>query len=250
MKRTLLNVLQEEMKNNINGGIYHKLQVIMTYNSNHIEGSCLTHDQTQYIFETNSIGLDSSGNSSLRVNDIIETVNHFKAIDFVISHARDSLTEDFIKLLHKMLKTGTTETKQCCFALGEYKKLPNEVGGKVTTSPQDVPSQMNELLANYNVKSNLNLDDLLDFHAKFERIHPFQDGNGRVGRLILLKECLKHNIIPFIIDDTLKIYYYRGLSEWSNVKGYLRDTCLSAQDKFCEYLDYFQIEYTRDSNGY
>lgn len=249
MKRTLLNVLKSEMQNNVKGGIYHKLQIAMTFNSNYMEGSCLSYDQTKCIFETDTINFDTKASNPLRVNDIIETVNHFRAIDFVISHAESCLSEDFIKTLHKMLKSGTTDTKQKWFALGEYKKLPNKVGGRATTPPKEVPFQMCELLANYETNENYDLDDLLDFHVKFELLHPFQDGNGRVGRLVLLKECLHHDIVPFIIDDVLKMYYYRGLAEWSNTRGCLRDACLTAQDKFCEYLDYFQIEYRRDKNG-
>lgn len=238
--RTLLLVLQEEKSGQIRGGIYHKVQIELTYNSNHIEGSRLTHDQTRYIFETATVG---ATDESIRVDDIIETVNHFRCIDEIIDGAKLRLNEKWIKHLHLLLKTGTGDAKKDWFAVGDYKKLPNEVGGKETTLPEDVPAEMKRLLDDYNGKETITLDDLLEFHVRFERIHPFQDGNGRVGRLILFKECLKYDIVPFIIEDEIKLFYYRGLKEWSREKGYLTDTCLSAQDKFKKYLEYFRIGY-------
>ena len=237
----LLNILQEEKKKKYSGGIYHKTQIDLTYNSNHMEGSRLTHEQTRYIFETNTIGIE---NEVLNVDDVIETANHFRCIDMIIDHAKAPLTEKFIKELHLILKSGTSDSRKDWFAVGNYKKLPNEVGGMDTTLPEDVADKMKALLAEYNSKNTQTLEDILDFHVKFERIHPFQDGNGRIGRLILFKECLKYHIVPFIIEDDLKLFYYRGLKEWSREKGYLTDTCLAAQDKYKTYLDYFRIAYT------
>ena len=234
----LLERLKEEKQTELHGGIYHKIQIELTYNSNHIEGSKLTHDQTRYIFETNTIGIE---NSAVNIDDIVETANHFKCIDMTIDNASRTLNENFIKRLHLTLKNGTSDSRKDWFAVGEYKKLPNEVGGKVTTEPDDVADEIKKLLFEYNKSSVKTLDDLLEFHYRFERIHPFQDGNGRVGRLILFKECLRNHIVPFIIDDELKLFYYRGLSEWKSEKGYLRDTCLTAQDIFKEYLKYFEI---------
>ena len=237
---TVLEVLRDEMIHNISGGLYHKTQIELTYNSNHMEGSRLTHDQTRYIFETNTVGADEG---VLHVDDIIETSNHFRCMDKIIQKAEVKLTEKFIKELHLILKSGTSDSKVSWFAVGDYKKRPNEVGGMTTTLPENVGSEMKSLISKYNTLSEVILDDILDFHVKFERIHPFQDGNGRIGRLIMFKECLKHDIVPFIIEDDMKIFYYRGLSEWDNEKGYLTDTCLAAQDKYKSYLDYFRIKY-------
>ena len=237
---TLLNILQREKEASLSGGIYHKIQIELTYNSNHIEGSRLTHDQTRYIFETNTIGMT---NEHINVDDIVETSNHFRCIDLVIDNASNLLTEGFIKELHRILKNGTSDSRQSWFAVGDYKKLPNEVGGRDTTAPEDVAKEMKALLAHYHAKKEKTFAEILDFHYRFERIHPFQDGNGRVGRLILFKECLRNNIVPFIIDDELKMFYYWGLSEWTRERGYLTDTCLAAQDKFKRYLDYFKIPY-------
>ena len=237
---TLLDILQREKNTSLPGGIYHKVQIELTYNSNHIEGSRLTHDQTRYIFETNTIGVT---NDNVNVDDIVETSNHFSCIDLVIENATNILTEGFIKELHRVLKNGTSDSRQSWFAVGDYKKLPNEVGGRDTTLPEDVSAEMKSLMASYNAEKKKTFEDILDFHYRFERIHPFQDGNGRVGRLILFKECLRNNIVPFIIDEELKMFYYRGLSEWSRERGYLTDTCLAAQDKFKRYLDYFKIQY-------
>ncbi len=237
--KTLLEILKYEKKNHTSGGIYHKIQVDLTYNSNHIEGSKLTHDQTRYIFETNTIGIEKQ---SINVDDIVETANHFKCIDLIIDTARYELSEKYIKELHRILKNGTSDSRKEWFTVGEYKKLPNEVGGLRTTSPEEVHKEIRELIDLYNLKNNITLDDILEFHVRFERIHPFQDGNGRVGRLIMLKECLKHNIIPFIIDEEHKLFYYRGLAEWEKERGYLVDTCLSAQDKFKEILNYFRLD--------
>ncbi len=238
--KTLLSILQEEKKSKYSGGIYHKTQIDLTYNSNHMEGSRLTHDQTRYIFETNTIGVE---NETLNVDDVIETANHFRCIDMIIDNAKSTLSEKFIKKLHLILKSGTSDSRLEWFAVGDYKKRPNEVGGMPTAMPEDVADKMKKLLTEYNGKDKKTFEDILDFHVKFEKIHPFQDGNGRVGRLILFKECLKYNVVPFIIDDNLKLFYYRGLKEWNNEKGYLTDTCLTAQDKYKAYLDYFRIEY-------
>lgn len=238
--KTLLSILQEEKRTKYAGGIYHKTQIDLTYNSNRIEGSRLTHDQTRYIFETNTIGVE---NEVLNVDDVIETSNHFRCIDLIIDHAASTLSEHFIKKLHHILKTSTSDSRKDWFAVGEYKRLPNEVGGMQTSLPEEVADKMKGLLTEYNGKEEKTFENILDFHVKFERIHPFQDGNGRVGRLIMFKECLKYNIVPFIIEDNLKMFYYRGLKEWSNEKGNLTNTCLTAQDKYKAYLDYFRIAY-------
>ena len=237
---TLLDVLKAEKAAKLLGGIYHKIQIELTYNSNHIEGSRLTHDQTRDIFETNTIGLEGA---AVKVDDIVETANHFKCIDLVIENAKRPITGAFIKGLHRTLKSGTTDARQEWFAVGDYKRRPNTVGDLETTQPEEVAVKLKKLLAEYNTKQEKSFDELLDFHYRFERIHPFQDGNGRIGRLLLFKDCLKYNIVPFIIGEDLKLFYYRGLKEWANERGYLRDTCLAAQDQFKRYLDYFHIKY-------
>ena len=236
----LLEVLREQKQMRLKGSIYHRTQIDLTYNSNHIEGSRLTHDQTRYIFETNTIGVTDEG---VKVDDIIETVNHFRCIDYIIDHATDKLTESFIKELHFILKSGTTDSTKDWFAVGDYKRLPNEVGGIETSLPECVADDMQKLLKEYNAKKQKSFDDLLNFHHRFEQIHPFQDGNGRVGRLILFKECLANNIVPFIITDELKMFYYRGLQNWPNIKGFLRDTCFTAQDQYKLLLNYYRIKY-------
>lgn len=238
--KTLLEFLKAEKDGKVKGGIYHKVQIELTYNSNHIEGSRLTHEQTRYIYETNTVGIE---NGTLNVDDIVETANHFKCIDIVIDHANQPLSEAFIKRLHQTLKNGTSDSRKDWFAVGEYKKLPNEVGGRETTPPELVEKQLRELLKKYNSAKRKTFEEILEFHFEFEAIHPFQDGNGRVGRLILFKECLRNNIVPFIIDEELKMFYYRGLNRWKSERGYLTDTCLAAQDKFKAYLDYFHVPY-------
>jgi len=238
--KTLLAILQEEKASKYSGGIYHKTQIDLTYNSNHMEGSRLTHDQTRFIFETNTIGIE---NEVVNVDDIIETTNHFRCIDMIIDHVKTELNEKFIKELHFILKSGTSDSKKDWFAVGDYKKFPNEVGNMKTPLPEEVDNLMKDLLKEYNSKKEKTFEDILDFHVQFERIHPFQDGNGRIGRLIMFKECLKYNIVPFIIEDNLKMFYYRGLKEWNNERGYLVDTCLAAQDRYKAYLDYFRINY-------
>lgn len=237
---TLLDILKEQKASKYPGGIYHKTQIELTYNSNHMEGSRLTHDQTRYIFETNTIGAE---NEVLNVDDVIETANHFRCVDMIIESAKAPLTEKFIKELHLTLKNGTSDSRKDWFAVGDYKKMPNEVGSIETALPEEVADKMKALLIEYSGIGVKTFEDLLDFHVKFERIHPFQDGNGRVGRLLLFKECLKYNIVPFIIEDNLKLFYYRGLKEWNHEKGYLIDTCLTAQDRYKAYLDYFRIAY-------
>ena len=239
---TLLSILRREDDHKIPGGIYHKVQIELTYNSNHIEGSTLTHDQTRYIFETNTLAVEKQF-PGVKVDDIIETANHFRCIDHIIENANRHLTENFIKNLHFMLKNGTSDSLENWFAVGDYKKLPNEVGGAPTAAPTEVKTKMQALLRWYNNLKNPNLTSLLEFHYRFEKIHPFQDGNGRIGRLILFKECLRCGIVPFIIDEKLKLFYYRGLANWPREKGYLKETCLAAQDKFKTYLDYFAIPY-------
>ena len=237
---TLLDILRHEKNASLSGGIYHKIQIELTYNSNHIEGSRLTHDQTRYIFETNTIDITDK---TVNVDDIVETSNHFRCIDLVIENAEATLNESFIKELHRILKNGTSNSRLSWFVVGGYKKLPNEIEGRDTTLPENVPNEMRELLLSYNKTKEKTFEEILDFHYRFERIHPFQDGNGRVGRLIIFKECLRNNIVPFIIDEELKMFYYRGLSEWSRERDYLTDTCLTAQDKFKKYLDCFKILY-------
>ena len=238
--KSLLAIMQEQKEANLSGGIYHRVQIDLTYNSNHIEGSRLTHDQTRYIFETNTIGM---ADGSVNVDDVVETANHFRCIDSIIDHATHALSEKYIKELHLLLKSGTSDSRKSWFAVGEYKKLPNEVGGRETTAPEDVHAELGALIAGYNELETVSLEDIIAFHVRFERIHPFQDGNGRIGRLIMFKECLKHNIVPFIIDENHKMFYYRGLSEWDDLRGYLMDTCLTAQDRFKKTLDDFRIKY-------
>ena len=236
----LLKRLSEEKDGRVSGGIYHRTQIDLTYNSNHIEGSRLTHDQTQYIFETNTIGLTDN---AVNVDDIVETTNHFRCIDLIIDRAQERLSESMVKELHKILKTGTSDSRKEWFIVGDYKKLPNEVGGHETCPPEQVHAQMRLLLSEYNAKKEKTLEDIIDLHQRFELIHPFQDGNGRVGRLIMFKECLANGIVPFIITEELKLFYYRGLSEWGHRNCFLTDTCLTAQDNYKSLLDYFKIKY-------
>ena len=239
-KKSLLKVLVDEKESQVSGGIYHKLQIEMTYNSNHIEGSKLTHDQTRHIYETKTIGLIDE---NIKIDDIIETSNHFRCVDLAIESAKHKLTEALIKQFHFILKSGTSDARKSWFKIGDYKMLENEVGGSDTCPVNEVKTKISELLKRYNSKTTVSIEDIIDFHYDFEKIHPFQDGNGRVGRLIMLKECLKHNIVPVIITEELKLYYYRGLKEYKQVKGYLIDTCLSGQDIVKKYLDYFKIDY-------
>ena len=238
--QNLLNRLQAEKEAAMPGGIYHKLQIEFTYNSNHIEGSRLTHDQTRFIFETNTIGI---ADEKMNVDDIVETVNHFRCIDLVIEQANYKLTESFIKQLHLILKSGTSDSRKSWSVVGGYKLLENEIGGKKTAIPKEVSIRMKKLLDKYNKQKEKSFEDILEFHYEFERIHPFQDGNGRIGRLIMFKECIRNGITPFIIEYNLKEFYYRGLQEWDSEKGYLKDTCLTAQNRFKAYLDYFGIKY-------
>lgn len=235
----LLITLREQKVSRLKGSIYHRTQIDLTYNSNHIEGSKLTHDQTRYIFETNTIGITDQ---TVNVDDILETVNHFRCIDFIIDHAEERLTEKFIKHLHLLLKSGTSDSRKDWFAVGDYKRLPNEVGGQETCPPEDVHKELKTLLTDYYHNRQQTFENILNFHVRFEQIHPFQDGNGRVGRLLMFKECLANNIVPFIITDELKMYYYRGLREWGHINGYLSDTCLTAQDQYKDLLEYFKIE--------
>ena len=239
-ENNLLAFLKREKESSLKGGIYHKIQIDLTYNSNHIEGSRLSHDQTRFIFETKTLGITDD---AVKVDDIVETVNHFRCIDLAIEGANTKLSESFIKQLHYILKTGTTDAMKSWFKVGDYKMIENEVGGSETVRPEDVATEMKALLADYNSKSEITFDDILNFHVRFESIHPFQDGNGRVGRLIMFKECLKHNIVPFIITEELKMFYNRGIKEWKNERGYLRDTCLTGQDAMKISLDYFGIKY-------
>ena len=241
-ENALLQVLREEKNARISGGIYHETQVRLTYNSNRIEGSKLSEDQTRLIFETSTIGSEVG----VPVDDIIETANHFRAIDFCIEHAEEPLTEDIIKTLHKILKTGTKDSYLPWFNVGEYKAKPNVVGGRETTPPQRVAREMKALLSEYSVIRDVGIRDIIKFHHDLEAIHPFQDGNGRVGRLVAFKECLRFNITPFIIDDSKKAFYYRGLREWENEQGFLVDTCLDGQDAYKALLGYFDIPFKED----
>ena len=236
----LLAILREQKQMKLKGSIYHRTQIDFTYHSNHREGSRLTHEQTRHIFETNTLGVSEE---SVNVDDIIETTNHFRCIDLIIDPTEEKLTESFIKELHLILKSGTSDSRKDWFAVGEYKRLPNEVGGQETCLPEQVSKEMKVLLKEYNAKKRKSFDDILDFHHRFERIHPFQDGNGRVGRLIMFKECMTNGYVPSIITDELKWFYYRGLQQWPNTQGYLRDTCLTAQDRFKAIMDYYRISY-------
>ena len=236
----LLKALREQKASQLKGGIYHRTQIDLTYNSNHIEGSKLTHDQTRYIFDTNTIGVTDA---AINVDDVVETVNHFRCIDYIIDHAEEKLTENLIKHLHLLLKSGTSDSRKDWFAVGDYKRFANEVGGQDTCAPEDVHKQLKALIDEYNHKGKKSFEDILDYHVRFEQIHPFQDGNGRVGRLLMFKECLANNIVPFIITDNLKMFYYRGLREWGHINGYLIDTCLTAQDMYKELLKYFRIKH-------
>lgn len=236
----LLSALREQKEGKVQGSIYHRVQIDLTYNSNHMEGSKLTHDQTRYIFETNTIGVTDS---AVNVDDIVETTNHFRAIDYIIDNTDGKLTEKFIKELHRILKTGTSDQRKSWFRVGEYKRMPNEVGGNQTTLPENVHAEIKALLREYNSRKNPSFEDIVDFHQRFESIHPFQDGNGRVGRLIMFRELLRAGYVPFIITDDLKMYYYNGLRNWPNIKGYLLDTCLAAQDNFKHILQKFRIPF-------
>ena len=239
-EESLLDILKREKDSQMHGGIYHKLQIELTYNSNHIEGNKLTHDQTRYIFETKTIGVSTE---SVLVDDIIETSNHFRCIDLAIESAKTKLTEALIRQFHYILKNGTSDSTKSWFKVGDYKMIENEVGGKETVPVKDVKNKMKELLLWYSSISNVTVNDIIEFHYRFECIHPFQDGNGRVGRLIMLKECLKHNIVPILIPDEYKEFYYRGLKEFKNEPRYLIDTCLYGQDVFKTHLNYFKIKY-------
>ena len=236
----LLVALREQKESKLKGGIYHRVQIDLTYNSNHIEGSRLTKEQTRYIFETNTIGITTE---VTRIDDIMETVNHFRCIDYVIDHACDKLSETHIKQLHLLLKTNTSDSRKAWFAVGDYKRLANAVGEEETSQPEEVHKKMKALLSEYNAKKQLTIDDILDFHVQFERIHPFQDGNGRIGRLLMFWQCLQNAVVPFIITEDLRLFYYRGIQNWGKINGYLRDTCLTAQDNFKDFLNYFKIKY-------
>lgn len=234
----LLNRLRQEKESGLKGGIYHRTQIDLTYNSNHIEGSRLTKEQTRYIFETNTLGITAE---NTRIDDILETVNHFRCIDYIIVHATEKITEPHVKQLYSILKNNTSDSQKSWFAVGDYKRLANEVGGEETVQPHDVHKRMKTLLAEYNANKHVTFDDILDFHVQFERIHPFQDGNGRVGRLLIFWQCLQNGIVPFIITEELRMFYYRGLQNWGRINGYLHDTCLTAQDEYKRVMEYFKI---------
>lgn len=238
-QNALLARLRQEKEAGMKGGIYHRVQVDLAYNSNHIEGSRLTLDQTRLIFETATIG---AGDAAVRVDDVIETMNHFRAVDYVIENAMVPLSQPLIKRLHSILKSSTTDSAKEWFAVGDYKRLPNEVAGRLTTPPEHVADDMADLLRWFGA-TDRSFEDVVEFHVRFERIHPFQDGNGRIGRLIMLKECLTNGIIPFVIADDMKFYYYRGLAEWDDERGFLLEMCRAAQDSFKALLDYFRIDH-------
>lgn len=236
----LLARLREEKDARLKGGIYHRTQIDLTYNSNHIEGSHLTKEQTRLIFETNTLGVTTE---DTRIDDIMETVNHFRCVDYIIDHATDKITESHIKQLHLILKSNTSNSQKSWFNIGDYKKLANEVGGEATSPPKEVHKRMKELLNEFNHLQEVELVHILDFHVQFERIHPFQDGNGRIGRLLLFWQCLQARVVPFIITENLRLFYYRGIQNWGQTNGYLTDTCLTAQDDYKAILDYFNIKY-------
>lgn len=235
----VLEILQEQKEMKLKGNLYHNTQIMFAYNTNHIEGSKLTEDQTRYIFETNTILFE--GGTIASVDDILETVNHFKLVDYMLDIANEKLTEDVMKEFHRILKEGTMDSRKEWFNVGEYKRLPNEAGMMKTTLPKETPKAMKKLIEWYNSLSKITIKEIIEFHARFEKIHPFQDGNGRVGRMIMFKECLKHGIIPFIILDKDKLFYYRGLKEYqgNKEKGYLIDTCLNAQDQYIRMIEYY-----------
>lgn len=239
LKVNVLEVLKEQKELKLKGNLYHNTQITFAYNTNHIEGSKLTEDQTRYIFETNTILFE--GETVANVDDILETVNHFKLVDYMLDVAQENLTEEMMKKFHGILKEGTMDSRQSWFNVGEYKKIVNEAGVMKTTPPKETPKAMQKLMEWYNSLSKVTIKEIIEFHARFEKIHPFQDGNGRVGRMIMFKECLKNNIIPFIILDKDKLFYYRGLKEYqgNREKGYLIDTCLNAQDQYIKMLEYY-----------
>ncbi len=243
----LLEILQEEKSSALKGGLYHQTQIKLTYNTNRIEGSRLSEEQTRYIYETNTIFVENQENTA-NVDDIIETVNHFSCFDYMLDMAKEALSEEIIKKFHYQLKANTSDAKKSWFKVGEYKTKPNVVGGVETSLLENVPEDMKNLLHSYNLKTHITIEDIIDFHFQFEKIHPFQDGNGRVGRLIIFKECLAHNIVPFIIEDDHKFYYYRGLKEYLSIKGYLIDTCLSAQDNYKRMINYFLPDFNKGIN--
>lgn len=238
----LIPRLKLEKESGIPGGIYQKVQIEFTYNSNHMAGNILSHDQTRYIYETNTV---ETKDETVNVDDIVETVNHFRCIDLVIDQAGYALSEAFIKQLHYVLKSGTSDSRKPWFAVGDYKRIDNEAGGMATTRPAEVSGEMKSLISNYNTSKDKKLLDIIEFHCRFEKIHPFQDCNGRIGRLIMFKECLRNNITPFFIEDDLKVFYYKGLKEWKYDRTYLMDTVYTSQDRFKAYMDYFGIKCTK-----
>ena len=233
----VLDILREQKEIKLKGNLYHNTQIVFAYNTNHIEGSKLTEDQTRYIYETNTLLAEKDSITNL--DDILETANHFKLVDYMLDIANKKLTEKIIKEFHKILKEGTSDSRKDWFAIGDYKKLANEVGGVKTTDPKNVEKEMKKLLEWYESLNKITINEIIEFHARFEKIHPFQDGNGRIGRIIAFKECLKNNIVPFIILDKDKLFYYRGLKEYKNEKGYLTNTCLNAQDQYIKMIEYY-----------
>ncbi len=243
MKQRLLELLQEEKEMRLKGGLYHQTQIKLAYNSNRIEGSRLSEEQTRYIYETNTI--NTAPEETADVDDIMETVNHFSCFDYMLTHADEELTEDMIKEFHRLLKRGTSDERKVWFRVGDYKARANMVGGMKTVAPSKVSGEMRKLLDDYHAREHITVEDIIEFHFRFESIHPYQDGNGRVGRIIMFKECLRHDIMPFIIDEEHKLFYYRGLKEYKSEKGYLTDTCLSAQDEYAAMTANFFPELTQ-----
>lgn len=237
-KINVLATLREQKEMGLKGNLYHNTQIIFAYNTNHIEGSTLTEDQTRYIFETNTILFE--GDTIAKVDDILETSNHFQLVDYMLDVADKKLNEKMIKEFHKILKNGTSDSRVEWFNVGEYKQKANQIGNGIsTTLPSNVEKEMAKLIEWYNSVKEITIKEIIEFHYRFEKIHPFQDGNGRVGRIIIFKECLKNNIIPFIILDKDKLFYYRGLKEYKNENGYLIDTCLNAQDQYKNMIEYY-----------
>ena len=237
-KINVLDTLREQKDMKLKGNLYHQTQVSFAYNTNHIEGSTLTEEQTRYIFETNTILFE--GDTVAKVEDILDPSNHFKLFDYMLDVADKKLTEKMIKEFHKILKDGTLDSRVEWFNVGEYKQRANTIGSGIkTTSPNNVEKEMSKLMDWYNSLKQVTIKEIIEFHYKFESIHPFQDGNGRIGRIIMFKECLKNNIVPFIIQDADKLFYYRGLKEYKNEKGYLADTCLNAQDQYIKMIEYY-----------
>ena len=232
--------LIEQKNMNLSGNLYHKTQIEFAYNTNHMEGSTITPDETASIYDTGTIL--TSSDKVIVLKDATETKNHFTLFKYMLDTIEAPLTEEMIKKFHFILKDGTlNDSEKEWFNIGEYKKKKNFVGDIITSLPQDVEKDMKKLLDSYNKLTEKKLEDIIDFHVKFESIHPFQDGNGRVGRMIMFRECLYNNIMPFYIEDRNKDFYIRGIKKYQleNEKGYLIDTCLNSQDNYTKMVEFF-----------